>query len=170
MQPVLLLGTLAVGTVLFSGCAAPSAAAPQAVAPTPEVLATEAPSFEPVEHELQVPLWVMAGFVTVPPPNGEGMWRLPVPEGATELVVEATWDAVTPLAEEQHCMVHTVDGDREGPMVADKMGPSPLSFGPAPLAGAQEIMVGCMPMGEPVGVDVLQSVHVRLEFGSGEAT
>lgn len=136
----------------------------------PEAAADAWHSFPPIEHDLMIRYFVMSTAVPVyvPAPGNEGSWVAKVPEGADNVTLNATWTPSTPLATIQHCMVHTADGDKPGPMVAERKGTSPLGVPRSTFPNStRAVVVMCMPMNEPLAAEVMQMIHVTVEFTKG---
>lgn len=122
-------------------------------------------SFAPQERDLHVTLYATAGGQHDTGNMADASWTVQVPAGARFVKASATWTASTPLSEVLDLMIHNGTAEQPGPMLTGTVGASPLATEAIALPeGVTTLDIMCHVDGDPLGVEVDQDVHLKVEF------
>lgn len=148
-----------------SGDEATGSAGPSMPAPAAPLAVRENESYPSQEFDLHVTFAISGANADAQSDVEEMMRQVDLPSGANTFALEATWAPVVPFAARQFCMAHVGTLEEMGPMIGGREGASPIRFGPIGIpAGNGTLVVMCMVVGDPAGAEVLQDIHVKLDF------
>jgi hypothetical protein len=123
-------------------------------------------TFPPQEHDLHVVIYANVADGMVDTGNmADASWTVEVPAAARWVKATATWTPSTPLSANLNLMIHNGTAEQPGKMLVGKAGGSPIALDPIPIPEGQKTLdIMCHVDGNPVGAEVLQDVHLKVEF------
>lgn len=143
-----------------TGTAGASAPAPASPLPV-----RENQSYPSQEFDFHVTLAISGTTADAQADAAEMMRQVDIPAGANTVALEATWTPNIPPAARQFCMAHVGTLEEMGPMIGGRAGASPLQVGPIGIPARNEtLVVMCMVVGDPAGAEVVQTIHLKLDF------